>query len=265
MNRVKEELERRKEELLQLKNEKEHALKGVPKGTVRISCSQNRTQFYYREKKEDRRGNYIPEKELELVKKLAQKEYDQKVLRAVEKELGIVERCMAHYQVTEPEMIYENLHEERKKLIIPIRESDEGYIKKWEAVKYQGKGFDENMPEYYTVKKERVRSKSELIIADLLAREGVPYRYESPLHLKGFGQIYPDFMVLNVAKRKEFYWEHLGMMDDPAYVEKAIQKITMYEQNGIYPGERLILTYETRKNPLSQKVVIRMIEHYLKG
>lgn len=264
MNRVKAELGRRKEELLQIKKEKEQALKGAPKGTVRISCSQNRTQFYYRKEKEDRKGTYIPEKKLELVKKLAQKEYDQKVLRAVEKELGIVERCMALYQVVEPEIIHENLHEERKKLIIPIREPDEGYIKKWEAVKYQGKGFDENMPEYYTAKKERVRSKSELIIADLLNREGVPYRYEYPLHLKGFGQIYPDFMVLNIAKRKEFYWEHLGMMDDPAYAEKTMQKIIMYEQNGIYPGEGLILTYETRKNPLSQKMIIRIIQHYLK-
>ncbi len=265
MNRVKEELERRKEELLQLKNEKEHALKGAPKGTVRISCSQKRTQFYYRKEKEDRRGTYIPEKKLELVKKLAQKEYDQKVLRAVEKELDIVEKCMACYQVAEPETIYENLHDARKKMVVPIWEPDEQYVRNWENVAYQGKGFDENMPEYYTAKKERVRSKSELIIADLLGREGVPYRYEYPLHLKGFGQVYPDFMVLNVSKRKEFYWEHLGMMDDPAYVEKAIQKITMYEQNGIYPGEQLILTHETRKNPLSQKMVRRMIEHYLKG
>ena len=60
------------------------------------------------------------------------------------------------------------------------------------------------------------------------------------------------------------YWEHLGMMDDPSYVEKSLQKITLYEQNGIFPGENLILTYETRKNPMNQKIIRLMIQRYLK-
>ena len=53
------------------------------------------------------------------------------------------------------------------------------------------------------------------------------------------------------------------MMDDPVYVEAAIKKIVTYEQNGIFPGEKLICTYETRKNPINQKVVKSLIEHYL--
>lgn len=52
---------------------------------------------------------------------------------------------------------------------------------------------------------------------------------------------------------KEMYWEHLGMMDDSNYVENALQKIALYEQNGIFPGKNLILTYETGKNPINQK------------
>lgn len=71
-------------------------------------------------------------------------------------------------------------------------------------------------------------------------------------------------MVLNVKKRKEFYWEHLGMMDDLGYVEKALHKIAVYEQNGICLRENLILTYETSRNPLSQKMVMNRIECYLK-
>ena len=78
------------------------------------------------------------------------------------------------------------------------------------------------------------------------------------------GTVYPDFTVLNVKRRKELYWEHLGMMDDPEYVEKAMQKIAMYEENGIFPGESLILTYETRMNPISPKIVNLMISQYLK-
>ncbi len=264
MKEVMERLEARKQQLLQWKQEKENALRNAPKGTLRVCCSGNRTQYYHRKDVKDSNGVYLRESEKELVHKLAQKEYDQKVLRAVEKELGRLEKGLLDYPLAEPELIYENLHKERQKIVTPIWEPDEKYVERWEKVEYQGKGFEENTPEFYTAKKERVRSKSELIIADLLGREGVPYRYEYPFRLRGFGQIYPDFMVLNVRTRKEYYWEHLGMMDDPDYAEKAIRRIAMYEQNGIYSGEKLILTYETRKSPLNQKQVIRMIEHYLK-
>lgn len=75
--------------------------------------------------------------------------------------------------------------------------------------------------------------------------------------------MYPDFTVLNVKLREELYWEHLGMMDDPVYAENAVQKIASYEQNEIFPGDKLILTYETQKNPLNQKQIMRIIHHYL--
>ena len=142
-------------------------------------------------------------------------------------------------------------------------DTDEEYVRKWQEEIYQGKLFYEDTPELYTLKDERVRSKSELIIADMLSNKEIPYKYECPLRLSGGVKVYPDFTVLNIKKREEMYWEHLGMMDDPEYVESAIRKIITYEQNGIYLGEKLILTYETRKQPISQKDVKRIIEHYL--
>ena len=53
-------------------------------------------------------------------------------------------------------------------------------------------------------------------------------------------------------------------MDDPSYLESALKKIATYEQNNIFIGDQLILTFETRKNPMSQKQVMRMIRRYLK-
>lgn len=264
MKEVRRILEVRKNQLLQLKEEKEKSLLRAPKGFLRVNCQGSRIQYYRRENASDANGVYLREKDRDLVRKLAQKEYDRKVLREVEKELRAIERCLAGYPVTGVEEIYEKLHRERQKLVVPVWEPEEQYVRNWEAFVYEGKTFEEDAPEFYTVKKERVRSKSEWIIADLLNREGVPYRYECPLDLKGMGRVYPDFMVLNVKRRKELYWEHLGMMDDAVYVEKALQKIAVYEQNGIYPGEGLILTHETRKNPLSQKLVMNMIARYLK-
>ena len=131
-------------------------------------------------------------------------------------------------------------------------------------MEYNGKDFYEDIPEFYTSAGERVRSKSEIIIADLLSKENIPYRYEYPLYLKGLGKIFPDFTTLNTRTRKEFIWEHLGMMDDPMYVENALQKISAYEQNGFFPGENLILTFESEKNPLNQKLLSLLLQKHLK-
>lgn len=63
--------------------------------------------------------------------------------------------------------------------------------------------------------------------------------------------------------RREIYREHDGRMDDPAYAQSAVRKINAYEENGIYPGERLILTFETEKTVLDMKVVERLVNRYL--
>ena len=131
------------------------------------------------------------------------------------------------------------------------------------AVEYEGKGFDERVPEIYTDKGERVRSKSELLIANELFRADIPYRYEYPVYIKRWGTIYPDFMVLALAKKKEVYWEHFGRMDDPDYTEKLALKMNSYVQNGIFPGENLILTFESQSIPLNQNVVKELIHRYL--
>ena len=196
-------------------------------------------------------------------KKLAQKDYDKKVLRSVESELKAIQKYNAAYPAKTAEQIYESIHKERQKLVLPIVESEEEYVEQWKSVQYQGKRFYEDLPELYTANGERVRSKSEVIIADLLSREGIPYRYEYPVFLKDFGNVYPDFTVLNVRKRKEMYWEHFGMLDEPLYAEHAVQKIATYEQNGMIQGESLIFSYETKMKPLNQKLVLHLIHHYL--
>lgn len=264
MEDSKELLQARANYLLQLKEEKKKAIAAAPEGTLRICNSRNRTQYYQRIDPTDFNGSYIGEKEFWLAKALAQKDYDRKVLQAIEKELNAIRKFSAAYPEVNAEKIYEKLHEVRQKMVNPIWESEEEYVRKWETVPYQGKGFNDDTPEFYTMKEERVRSKSELIIADLLGREGIPYRYECPIYLKGHGRIYPDFTVLNVKKRKELYWEHLGMMDDSTYAEKALQKIATYERNGIFPGDKLILTYESKNMPVNQKQIMLIIDQYLK-
>jgi hypothetical protein len=75
--------------------------------------------------------------------------------------------------------------------------------------------------------------------------------------------VYPDFTVLNVRTRKEYYWEHLGMMDQAEYCKKALSRIEVYEKNGLMPGKELLLTHETKDHPIQTGIVVNMIKHFL--
>lgn len=265
MERIRKELEERRKYLLNIQKEKKMEFENAPDGSLRINVKDGRTQYYHRTDPKNFTGTYIKKKELEFARELAQKDYDKQVYFSAKQEAKAIEKALSTFPEREIEDIYDNLRLERRQLVHPISVPQKEFVENWTMQKYDGKGFDETTPEFYTAKGERVRSKSELIIAEALEREGIPYRYEAPLKLKGWGYVYPDFTLLDVAKRKEIYWEHLGMMDNPEYAEKAVQKIAQYERNGIYPGEGLILSYETRKTPIHQKSIDRMIARYLKS
>ena len=53
------------------------------------------------------------------------------------------------------------------------------------------------------------------------------------------------------------------MMSKDDYCEKAIQKIETYEQNNIYPGSGLILTYEAENHAFNSSLLEGMIREYL--
>ena len=80
-------LEKREKELLQMKKEKEKALKAAPDGTLRLCRHGDKVQYYHRTDAKDTNGVYLKEKDVKLVSKLAQKDYDRKALKAIEKEL----------------------------------------------------------------------------------------------------------------------------------------------------------------------------------
>jgi len=263
MENIQGMLKERANMLKKLKKEKEKSLQTAPEGYLRIGKNKDRVQYYHRTNPKDFTGKYLTKGEKELAQILAQKDYDKKVLNSAEKELDAIEKYFSKIPVASAEELYDALHEERKKLVVPIIEPMEEFAEEWQNVQYKGKEFDEDVPEIYTAKGERVRSKSEVIIADSLYAAGIPYRYEFPLKLKS-RTIYPDFTILNIETRKEIYWEHLGMMDHPEYLEHALKKIAGYEENGLFPGEDIILTFETQKTPINRKVVHLMIERYLK-
>lgn len=88
-----------------------------------------------------------------------------------------------------------------------------------------------------TERGDLVRSKSELVIADKLHSRGIEYAYEQPLTL-GEGRVrYPDFTIADHARGINFYWEHLGLLDDPGYRARWERKRSEYLAAGILSWE----------------------------
>jgi len=121
---------------------------------------------------------------------------------------------------------------------------------------------------HVTTRGERVRSKSELIIANQLAAAGIPYGYEVPMNLNGTC-VYPDFTIETTTGRK-YIWEHVGMLTDATYRERWDTKLRWYTQHGIYPAEErggpngtLIVTYDGPQNGVSSTQIDYLIHTVL--
>lgn len=235
--------------------------KGTPECHVRINIKRNQSYIVY--KGEKKRETYVSSNNLCTAKQVATYDYLNDVVKQIDEEIKLIDRSMALFTNDSPESYYSTLCQGRRNLITPIRPTDEQFVEAWLAEPYEGGSFSLQDPEFYTEKNERVRSKSEILIANAMCKFKVPYKYECPLYLEGLGVIHPDFTALNVKRRKVLYWEHLGKMDDEEYARTNVNRINIYEKNGVFKGDRLILTWETSKTPLDVKLVEQTIKHYL--
>ncbi|GFZ30099.1 hypothetical protein CSC2_06250 [Clostridium zeae] len=93
---------------------------------------------------------------------------------------------------------------------------------------------------YSTTKGDLVRSKSEVIISNLLQQAGIDYEYEIKLEYKNGKWIEPDFTV-TLPSGNVIYWEHLGMLGLTDYDNRWIEKQKVYDD---YFPEQLVVTYE---------------------
>lgn len=192
---------------------------------------------------------------------LGQRDYNKVILERAKRELRMWKSCLRRWKSVEE--AYDKLSNGRKAMVNPVYIPEDEFVSAWESVQYEGLGFaEDDSSDYYTDKNERVRSKSELLIANMLNKYGVPYRYEYPMRV-GYLVRYPDFYVLNKRTREEFVWEHLGMMDDSVYLAKNMNKLNEYLKAGYVVSDKLLLTMESRNVPLSISGVKALIEKKL--
>lgn len=121
-----------------------------------------------------------------------------------------------------------------------------------------------------TERGDLVRSKSELVIADKLHARGIVYAYEQALELEPGRVRYPDFSIVDHARGVTFYWEHLGLLDDPEYRARWARKEKEYRRADILPweeggGERgtLIVTRDEPGGALDAARIAKIIDEVL--
>ncbi len=205
----------------------------------------------------------MKQKDMDKVKRIVQRDYYQAVLNRLHFTQGKIEKFLKVYDMDSINAVYNNLSDAKKALVAPIIPTDEQYIEIWRKRNTGGLNSFPEEGQFLTIRGEKVRSKSEKILADMFEKSGIPYSYEPQLRINDGKILYPDFALLNVRTRRTIYWEHFGLASDGEYAKNALSKLNSYEQAGFELGNDLIISIETIQKPLDIKQIREKIKRYL--
>lgn len=227
------------------------SLADKPAGGVILHKSHGRYQYYFKEDPTVRHPRYMRKDEMPLVYALIQKDYDQKFLTAAGKLQAELNTLIdlhgarsASYMYRPLAAVYENLLPARKDYVEPYVLPDALFIEKWLDTPFDAHFYSTEQSMLQTEKGDRVRSKSEKIIADKYTLLGIPYLYEKPIRLRDIGTVHADFTLLDINERKAVIHEHFGLMADQEYSQQAMNKYVCYIKSGYQPGIDFLATFE---------------------
>ena len=149
-------------------------IKNAPKGCLKTQKKSGKTYFYHQyidpqTTREIRK--YIKKENNILAKNLAQKGYFVHLKSVLLKNLHALQEFETKFDDESVDKIYDELDECKKSLISPISISVKEKIKQWNSEEYEQNNNYPEMLKYETDKGELVRSKSELIIANMLHKK----------------------------------------------------------------------------------------------
>jgi hypothetical protein len=166
------------------------------------------------------------------------------------------------------ELVYTALTRSREQMVLLIEGEDTSVLfdlsrpERSETARrntnlFQGviRGVDDEIPyaEYLihrTAKGHLVRSKSELVIANMLFQHQVAYDYERVCEGdKEPGRLRPDFSFIT-ADGDVIIWEHLGMMNREDYKRGWEWKRQWYLRNGFVEGSTLFTSQDDERGGL---------------
>ena len=132
----------------------------------------------------------------------------------------------------------------------------------WAEAPFEQSDYKVELRQMVTSRGLRVRSKSELLIAEALYRYDLPFRYEQVYRPDDKYTISADFTILR-ADGRIFIWEHEGLTDVDSYVSWQRRKAEMYASMGFVPWDNLIVTYDTDGGNIDLRIVESEIRNRL--
>lgn len=253
------------EDMLSITNTKiteiEEQLQTFPPGKILCFNNGKYAQWFH---VKDGERNYIPKKDIEFAKKLSYKQYLLSILQDLyvdRKALMKSIKCYMNYESKEKEFLESAKYKDILKNSKLLKMND---LETWSKEEYPRNTYNPGGLKFQSISGNILRSKSELIIDQLLFMNHIPYRYECELKLAD-SLIYPDFTIRHPRSGATIYWEHFGMMDSPIYSQKAFAKLQLYCTNGYCPSVNLITTFETSQFPIDGTKVESIILQYLKN
>lgn len=243
-----------------------------------------------------------------LLHALARKKYLQQSLKLLEKNIPALEKLLAAHKAPTPDNIIKSLPKAYEELPPEAFLPELTDKNQWADAEYEQNAYRQEAKIHITARGLKVRSKSEVIIADKLDAYGIPYHYDELIYIEN-QTLSPDFIILrstggtygsgNHSSEKDgsyrakpagdshnghlpadpispagspaqadlnhsgcpaeasglMYWEHCGMVNDPAYMRHHKWKLKMYEKAGIVPWKNLILTYDNEQGNIDARII----------
>lgn len=237
-------------------------LSQLPEG--RLVCRTIRGYRRYYQHFEDGTTRYLSRKKDILLGKLIRKRFISESIPWLQQNIKVLTRTVKSYHPYEPSQICVSGKEIPMIELLKVCE-DETFMEKDEAwlavsVKHNPK-FPERLIQV-TTRGDRVRSKSEAIIASFLYSQGIPYCYEAALELDSI-TFYPDFTIRRPRDGRIIYWEHFGMIGDAGYEKKIESKLRFYREHQITPWNNLLTTYDNPEGGIDLSMVSSAIRCHL--
>ncbi|MBQ9015722.1 MAG: hypothetical protein IJ109_06330 [Firmicutes bacterium] len=184
----------------------------------------------------------------DLLRQLADKEYARVALNIIDHDLRILSRIPKQLLPYSQEAILTGMHSAYQSLAgscFRIVRQAQGVFhrqREWAMEPYEQSDYRPEEKIHTTTRGLNVRSRAELLIAEMLYKFDIPFRYEQVIWI-GRYKMAPDFTFLD-RDGNEFYWEYCGMMSLPEYRDRQIWRRRTYENAGITEWENMIYTYD---------------------
>ena len=243
-------------------------------GCVKVYKGKRVTSFRLYTSKLDDDGNqvvsseYIGNADSDAVKKIKADYYLKELRKRLERNVVVLEKMLKRYQEFDMAAINNSLScglGEVQFEGIPGFYSSKDQLAKWANQEYETNRLEMERI-HVSISGRRFRSKSEVIIANILDAYRVPYRTEEKIILRtedGFKIAkYPDFTI-KTSRGAKLYWEHFGVLGSMEYSDNVAEKLRLYAMNGILPGRNLIISAESSQGEINAADIIRLINAFV--